>query len=130
CVNDQEPSSLETTFDKGVLIINEGNFFSGDGEITHYDPVTEELTNNVFQHANGVVLAAYIENLRVFGDKAYIVDSNQGGAKVVAVDKASFVEKGRVTGLEIPRDLAVAENRLFIADWGNYDDQGNYTNPN
>ncbi|MEX2594730.1 MAG: DUF5074 domain-containing protein [Anditalea sp.] len=130
CGNELEPSLSAGTYDHGVLIINEGNFFSGDGEITHYDPMTEEVTNNLYQKVNGVVLAAYIEQVRVFGDKAYIVDSNQGGAKVVAVDKASFVEKGRVEGLEIPRDVAVAGNRLFIADWGNYDDQGNYTNPN
>jgi hypothetical protein len=130
CGNGPEPDySDTTTYDKGVLIINEGNFFSGDGEISHYDPQTEEITNNVFQKVNGVVLAAYIEQVRVFGDKAYIVDSNQGAAKVVAVDKTSFVEKGRIKGLEIPRDVAVAEDRLFIADWGDYDEEGNYTNP-
>src|SRR5690606_31667545 len=71
-----------------------------------------------------------IEQLKVIGDNAYIVDSQQGAPKLVIVDPASFKEKGRVTGLEIPRDLAVLEERLFIADWGHYDEQGNYTNPN
>src|SRR5690554_2240123 len=107
CTSDPEPQ-LVATYDKGVLIVNEGNFTSGDGEITHYNPETEEITNSLYQSANGVILAAYIEHLRVFGENAYIVDSNQGGAKVVAVDKASFREKGRVEGLEIPRDVAVA----------------------
>ena len=130
CTSDPEPQLAVATYDKGVLIVNEGNFTSGDGEITHYNPETEEITNSLYQSANGVILAAYIEHLRVFGENAYIVDSNQGGAKVVAVDKASFREKGRVEGLEIPRDVAVAGNKLFIADWGNYDEDGNYTNPN
>lgn len=118
------------SYDHGVLIVNEGNFFSGDGEISHYNKETGEVTNNLYQAVNGVVLAAYIEQVKVFGDNAYIVDSNQGGAKVVTVDKATFREKGRIEGLEIPRDLAVADNQLFIADWGNYDEEGNYTNPN
>lgn len=128
CTNDPEPSVPDISYDSGVLIVNEGNFFSADGEITHYDPVTEEVTNNLYQTVNGVVLAAYVEQARVFGETVYIVDSNQGAAKVVAVDKASFKEAGRIDGLEVPRDVAVVENRLFITDWGNYDE--NYNNPN
>lgn len=130
CNNDPVPTHAETTYDHGVLIINEGNFFSGDGEITHYAPDTEVLTQNLFQTVNGIILAAYIEQVRIHGDHALIVDSNQGAAKVVVVNKASFEEVGRVEGLEIPRDVAVADNKLFIADWGAYDDQENYTNPN
>lgn len=130
CTSDPEPQVAVDTYDHGVLIVNEGNFFSGDGEVTHFNKETGEVTNNLYQSVNGVVLAAYIEQVRVYGEKAYIVDSNQGGAKVVAVDKATFRETGRVEGLEIPRDVAVAADRLFIADWGNYDDEGNYTNPN
>lgn len=130
CTSDPDLPPNIASYDHGVLIVNEGNFFSGDGEISHYNKETGEVTNNLYQAMNGVVLAAYIEQVRVFGENAYIVDSNQGGAKVVAVDKASFREKGRVEGLEIPRDVAVADNQLFIADWGNYDNEGNYTNPN
>lgn len=130
CSTETVPSFSAPTYDKGVLIVNEGNFLSGDGEISHYDPDSEVLTNNLYQEANGAVLGAYIEELRIFGEKAYIVGNSNGTAKVLAVDKATFEETGRVEGLEIPRNLAVAENRLFIADWGNYDDQGNYTNPN
>lgn len=130
CTSDPEPQQTADTYDNGVLIVNEGNFFSGDGEISHYNKETGQVTNNLYQTVNGVILAAYIEQVQVFGDNAYIVDSNMGGAKVVAVDKATFREKGRVEGLEIPRDVAVADNKLFIADWGNYDAEGNYTNPN
>lgn len=129
CTESTEPLDPAKSYDHGVLIVNEGNFFSGDGEVTHFDPMTGDLTNNLFQTTNGVVLAAYIEQLRVIGEQVYIVDSQQGAPKIVVVDPASFREKGRVTGLEIPRDVAVWEDRLFIADWGNYDDQGNYTNP-
>ena len=128
CNNDPEPRVPGTSYENGVLIVNEGNFMSADGEITHYDPLTEEVTNNLYQTINGVILAAYIEQVRVLGETVYIVDSNQGAAKVVAVDKASFKEMGRVEGLEIPRDVAVVENQLFIADWGDYDE--NYNNPN
>lgn len=130
CTSDDTPPPLIVTYDEGVLIVNEGNFFSGDGEISHYNPETGEVTNHLYQTVNGVVLAAYIEQVRVFGDHAYIVDSNMGGAKVVAVDKATFREVARVEEVEIPRDVAVAGNKIFIADWGNYDEEGNYTNPN
>ena len=130
CTSDPEPQLTVDTYDNGVLIVNEGNFFSGDGEISHYNQETGEVTNSLYQTVNGVVLAAYIEQVRVIGDNAYIVDSNMGGAKVVAVDKLSFREKGRVEGLEIPRDVAVADNQLFIADWGDYDEEGTFTNPN
>src|SRR5690606_15373144 len=114
----------------GASSVNEGNCISASGDVSHYNNGTGQVTNHRYPAVNGVVLAAYIEHVRVFGDNAYIVGSNQGGAKVVAVDKATFTEKGRIEGLEIPRDLAVADNQLLIADWGNYDEEGNYTNPN
>src|SRR5690606_22443089 len=87
CTSDPDLPPSITSYDHGVLIVNEGNFFSGDGEISHYNKETGEVTNNLYQAVNGVVLAAYIEQVRVFGENAYIVDSNQGGAKVVAVDR-------------------------------------------
>src|SRR5690606_16933118 len=100
CTEDPEPLPLENSYDHGVLIVNEGNFFSGDGEISHFDPLSGEVTNNLFQQSNGIILAAYIERLRVYGEHVLIIDSQQGAPKLLIVDPATFIEKGRVTGLE------------------------------
>src|SRR5690606_12113021 len=76
CTSDDITPPLIVTYDEGVLIVNQGNFFSGDGDISHYNPESGEVTNHLYQTVNGVVLAAYIEHVRFFGAHAYIVDSN------------------------------------------------------
>lgn len=114
-------------FEKGVLIINEGAFGTNDGEIYHYNREAESTTPNVFEHVNSRPFAGLIQQLTHHESYFYMV-ANTG--KVEIVNDSDFKSVGSVISerLVIPRALAVAGQKLFISDYGPYDEQWN--NPN
>lgn len=111
-------------FEKGVLIINEGAFGANDGEIYHYDQDADAVTANIFERVNSRPFAGLIQQL-VHHESYFYLVANTG--KVEIVNAADFVSVGAVNSdrLVIPRDLAVAGEKLFISDYGPYDDQWN-----
>ena len=119
CVNDPVERPLGQ-FERGVLILNEGSFGANDGELYHYDPTTEVLQANVFESTNSRPFAGLMQRVRAEGEYLYLV-ANTG--KVEIVDAADLSSIGAVNDakLQIPRDLQVAGQKLFISDFGPYD---------
>jgi len=111
-------------YEKGVLIVNEGAFGANDGEIYHYDQDADAVTANIFERVNSRPFAGIIQQLAHHESYFYLV-ANTG--KVEIVNAADFVSVGAVNSdlLVIPRALAVAGEKLFISDYGPYDDQWN-----
>lgn len=125
CNNNREEGPLGQ-YEKGLLIINEGNFSSRDGDISHYNFNTGEVQQNIFEKVNNRPFAGLVQSLFENEDKSYIV-SNTG--KVEIVNKNTFQSLGSVEGdeLNIPRSAIIVDNRIYIADWGPYD--ANFENP-
>lgn len=112
-------------FEKGVLIINEGAFGANDGELYHYDPVSGDIKTDIFESKNGRPFAGVIQDLVEAEGRIYIV-ANTG--KVEIVDPKDFGSLGAVdTDLNISRSIAVANQKLYISDYGPYDE--NFNNP-
>ena len=112
-------------YDNGILIMNEGNFGTNDGEVYHLNPTTEELLPNIFEAENLRPFAGLLEDMILEGDRLYLV-ANTG--KVEIVNSADFKSLGAVASeLDQPRSLAVNGTKLFISDYGPYDD--NYGTP-
>jgi DNA-binding beta-propeller fold protein YncE len=112
-------------FEKGVLIINEGAFGANDGEVYHYDPVSGDIKTDIFESKNGRPFAGLIQDLVEADGKMYIV-ANTG--KVEVVDPKDFASLGAVDAdLNISRSIAVANQKLYISDWGPYD--GDFNSP-
>ncbi|WP_373495220.1 DUF5074 domain-containing protein [Aquiflexum sp.] len=106
-------------FEKGVLIINEGAFGANDGEVYHYDPVSGDIKNDIFESKNGRPFAGLIQDIVELEDRMYLV-ANTG--KVELVDPKDFASLGAVDAdLVNSRSLAVANQKLYISDWGPYD---------
>jgi len=106
-------------YGQGILIMNEGNFGTNDGEVYHLDPVTLELTSNVFEIENMRPFAGLLEDIVPVNGNMYLV-ANTG--KVEIVDAGTFKSIGAVSGgLNQPRSLAVVGSKLFISDYGPYD---------
>jgi DNA-binding beta-propeller fold protein YncE len=109
--------------EKGVLIINEGAFGANDGEVYHYDPVSGDIKTDIFESKNGRPFAGLIQDMIEAEGKMYLV-ANTG--KVEIVDPKDFSSLGAVDAdLNISRSLAVANQKLYISDWGPYDENFN-----
>ncbi len=113
-------------FEQGVLIVNEGAFGANDGEVFHYDPQSKDMRADIFEEVNSRPFAGLIQDMIQFEDRLYLV-ANTG--KVEVVDAASFQSVGSVNNgdLDISRSLARVGQKLFISDWGPYDE--NWANP-
>lgn len=106
-------------YDTGVLIMNEGNFGTNDGEVYHYDPATGTLTADIFELENSRPFAGLLEDMVLEQDRLYLV-ANTG--KVEIVNPGDFKSVGAVSAdLDQPRSLATASGKLFISDYGPYD---------
>jgi hypothetical protein len=123
--SDDRPEIPLGEFEKGVLIINEGAFGANDGEVYHYDPASGDIKADIFESKNGRPFAGLIQDLVEAEGRVYLV-ANTG--KVEVVDPKDFASLGAVDAdLNISRSIAVANQKLYISDWGPYD--GNFNSP-
>lgn len=114
--NDETPLGK---YDNGILIMNEGNFGTNDGEVYHLNPSTGELLPNIFETENLRPFAGLLEDIVLEADRMYLI-ANTG--KIEIVNPATFKSLGAVSAdLDQPRSLAVNGNKLFISDYGPYD---------
>lgn len=103
-------------FSKGILIINEGTSTANDGEVYHYDPDLDVLTPNLFEKVNGRAFDGVLVYILQESDRIYLV-SNTG--KVEIVNASDFTWRATLEeGLVHPSSIAVADGKLFIADYG------------
>lgn len=117
--SESEPEEPKGAYEQGILIMNEGNFGTNDGEIYHLDPATQALKSNVFEAENLRPFAGLLEDIVAAKGNLYLV-SNTG--KVEIVDAGTFKSIGAVSGgLDQPRSLEVVGSKLFISDYGPYD---------
>lgn len=106
-------------YNNGILIMNEGNFGTNDGEVYHLNPNTEALLPNIFEAENSRPFAGLLEDMVLEADRLYLV-ANTG--KVEIVNPADFKSLGTVSAdLDQPRSLAINGSKLFISDYGPYD---------
>ncbi|MFD2203628.1 YncE family protein [Shivajiella indica] len=125
CLDESDQIS-RAKFEGGVFIMNEGAFGSNDGEVYYYSPNSGEIKSNIFEATNGRPFAGLIQDLVLSEEKLYLV-ANTG--KVEIVDPIDFSSIGTVIdGLDITRSLVTANQKIFISDWGPYDD--NFNSPN
>src|SRR4051812_27111387 len=82
CHKDQAPLIPES---KGVYIMNEGNFNFGNGEVSFYDPGTNEVSNSLFHTANGYSLGDVVQSMYIKDSLAFIVVNNSQKIEVVKI---------------------------------------------
>lgn len=113
-------SPVETVFfdfsgDKGVYIVNEGNFMYGNSSLSFYNPDTKRVYNQVFQARNGAPLGDVAQSISFWKNKAYIVVNNSG--KIYVVDSGTAEFKGSVSGLSSPRFVHfINSEKAYVTD--------------
>jgi YVTN family beta-propeller protein len=99
---------------KGVFILNEGNFRTGNGSLSFYSYDSARLYNNVFFNINNRPLGDIPNSMVIRENKAYIVVNNSG--KIEVVDKNSLLSLETITGLVSPRNiLVVSNNKAYVS---------------
>jgi DNA-binding beta-propeller fold protein YncE len=97
--NNENPEDLA-----GIYISNEGNFGSSDASISFINPESYEVTNKVFQNANGRELGDILQDIYFTDNQnAYLVVNNS--KKVEVVDSETFESIGVLTGVDYPRQF-------------------------
>ncbi|MCS5491881.1 YncE family protein [Algoriphagus limi] len=123
---ENDPERPLGEYDTGILIMNEGSFGANDGEVFHLNPSTGMIKTNIFEKANSRPFAGLLEDINYENDNLYLV-ANTG--KIEIVNPGDFTSLGAVTSdLDQPRSLTVNSGKLFISDYGPYDE--NYGTPN
>lgn len=97
----------------GILIINEGNFRSGNGSISFFSYDSSKVINDIFSNVNKRPLGDVPNSVMINGNNLYIVVNNSG--KIEVTDKRTFRSKKIIDGLVSPRYLSVAgKNKGYI----------------
>ncbi len=112
-----------------IIIVNEGNFGQGNGSISLYDRITEEVSNNIFANANASrTIDASIQSVTVNGDQAFIVCNAADKIEIVNAEtfealQAAIVDEDLIN----PRYLTVVGDKAYVSVWGAFDE--NYALP-
>ncbi|SDJ96026.1 hypothetical protein SAMN05421823_101527 [Catalinimonas alkaloidigena] len=112
--NSSDPDPVPT-LTQGVFITNEGGFMKNNASLSYYDLTTEQVSQDVYQAANGSNLGDILQSMTLFNDRAYLVVNNSGKVEVAAAE--SLDSLGTITGLTSPRYLAaVSDTKAYCTD--------------
>lgn len=109
---------------KGVFIINEGNFGTPSGSISFLsDSANHTVQNEIFKKANdNRPLGDVIQDMAIFEDRAFIVANNSN--KLEVVNAYTFKTEGIVNLLQ-PRYIAVLnKDKAYVTEWVEYGEPG------
>lgn len=100
---------------KGVYVVNEGTFSSGNAELSFINANNGAVTNNLFQSVNGFAAGDVAQSMTIHQGKGYLVLNNSQKIEVIEVPGAKSI--ATITGFSGPRYMAVSGNRGYVSDW-------------
>ena len=107
-------------FATGVVIVNEGNFSEANGSIGFYNESAAEVSQDIFEKANGVATGGLIQSVYFYENLAFIID--QAGNRIEVVEAETFKSVATIaSGLNTPRYMVVANGKGYVSNWGSYD---------
>lgn len=142
---EQEMESFSAT-EKGLFILNEGNFQYGNATLSYYNPDTKKVENEIFYRSNAMKLGDVAQSMTINNGEGWIVVNNSH--VVFSIDLQTFKEKGRICDFTSPRYIHFVEssvkgkvedkayvtqlwdNRIFIVRPSSFEIIGYITIPN
>jgi len=111
--NNDSPSGA---WANSVIIINEGPYQNGTGSVMAYNRSTGEVSEDLFEAANGRPLGNVVQSLTVHGEKAFIVVNNAN--KIEVVNLEDFKSVATIENLTLPRYfIGLDENTGYVSCW-------------
>lgn len=113
----EEPTLSKGKYEKGLFVINEGQFNTGNGSIDFYDPTNGSIELDIFQKVNARPLGDIVQSLSFHNGLGFIVVNNS--AKMEIVDENTFESKGVVRNLALPRYFqGIDAGKAYLSEWG------------
>ncbi|MDR0953871.1 MAG: YncE family protein, partial [Rikenellaceae bacterium] len=116
CMDYDRPESEEfTPVGRGVFIVNEGNFMAGTATLSHYDPASRQVENEVFFRANSMKLGDVAQTMAIRGGRGYIAVNNSG--VIFVIDIETFQVLGLIRGVTSPRYIHfLSDEKAYVTD--------------
>lgn len=109
-------SSAES-IDYSCIILNQGNFSESNGSVSIIDS-KGNVTNKVYEDANGYSLASIIESGFIDNGRLVLICNNED--KIEVINKSNFKKISTIKGIVTPRYGVSVSNYLFVTsvpDW-------------
>ena len=103
-----DTTTKPNVYDRGVFIINEGNYNWGNSSVTFFDSRSNTVIADVFKLENNRSLGDVAESMKISGKRGYIVVNNSNSIEVVNV--SDFNSITTITGLSSPRYLELVDS--------------------
>ena len=119
------PSEIVIT--KGALVINNGSSYQSiDGSLTYFDAITGSAELDIYKKVNGKSLGGTPNDVMVYGQKVYIVGSDEN--TIFVLDSRNFKELAKVSTTELlgdaegntPRRITANEDKVYFTTYGGY----------
>jgi YVTN family beta-propeller protein len=112
CIKDPNPviEDLNESYlsDKGVFILNEGNFRSGNGSLSFFSYDSLKIFNHVFLDINQRPLGDIPYSMSIHGSRAYIIVNNSG--KIEVVNSNDMISVATINGILSPRYISFIDD--------------------
>lgn len=106
------------SFEKGVFVINEGNFNWGNASVTFLDQTNNTTIQDIFNKVNQRSLGDVAESMSIAGNYGYLVINNSNRIEVVSVNDFKSVKS--ITGLNSPRFMTVVNaSKAYVSNLQN-----------
>lgn len=103
---------------EGILVLNEGGIGSSNAEVSFINNQSV-VTNNYFKlKNNNATLGDTGQDIKVFGDKIFVVLNYSNTIKVINKSDFSLITTIS-TNLANPRYIAFSGNKFYVTNWGN-----------
>lgn len=119
CTSDDKSNeeSLKS-YDKGILVLNQGNFGKNDATLSYIAADLNSFQNDVFSLVNPAISLGDIgQSIGFYNDLAFIVLNNSN--KIEIVNRYTLKSVAVISsGLKNPRYIAFANGKAFVTNWG------------
>ncbi len=119
CNKSSDP--VKGKYQTGVLVANQGNFGSANGDVTYYNTSTSLAEQTIYKNVNGSFSGDVLQSITLDGDVGYLVLN--GSDKIEIVDNNTFKLNNTFSDpkLDKPQYLQVINGKAYISVWGPYD---------
>lgn len=121
--DDNAPKRDVVTSSNGVYILNAGNKSAGiDGSITYLDYKSGNVSQNVYQAANGKSLGRTVNDAVTYGSRIYIVGSNESTVFIADRSTMKAVKDIKVSVNDkaaTPRHAVAYGGHVYVSTYSN-----------